>query len=81
MREFQPIPDPGGALQPPNRRPPTAVGVETPDPEPAPRPSVPARQAQSLLESVLEVVLAVPILLAGALGYPVSKYRRRGRRR
>ena len=36
MREFRPVPDPSGALQPPRRNPPTAVGVAMPEPEPVP---------------------------------------------
>ena len=32
-----PVPDPSGALEPPNRKPPTAVAVSTPDPPRPPR--------------------------------------------
>ena len=32
MRSFEPVPDPRGALRPPGRLPPTAVGVGTPEP-------------------------------------------------
>jgi hypothetical protein len=34
--EYVPEPLPGGSLGPPRRYPPTAVGVMTPEPEPAP---------------------------------------------
>ena len=83
MAEFEPIPDPSGALQPPNRRPPTAVGAEAsgPDPRPAPRPSVPLRPRASFLKRAAEVVLAVPVLLIGAAAYPFTKKARRRRKR
>ena len=32
-----PLPDPSGALEPPNRKPPTAVAVSTPEPPRPPR--------------------------------------------
>ena len=38
--DFSPDPEPGGALVPPRRHPPTAVGTATPPP---PRPSRPVR--------------------------------------
>jgi hypothetical protein len=34
--EYVPEPLPSGSLDPPRRHPPTAVGVVTPEPEPAP---------------------------------------------
>jgi len=75
MRDFAPIPDPSGALQPPNRRPPTAVGADAsgPAPRPAPRPSIPHREPPSRLERALEVVLAVPLLAVGAVLYPFTR--------
>ena len=33
-----PVPEARGTLAPPGRRPPTAVGTDTPEPPPAPRP-------------------------------------------
>jgi hypothetical protein len=55
MREFQPVPDPSGSLQPPDRWPPTAVGTETPEPEPESAP--PARRGLShLLRRLLRTV-------------------------
>ena len=60
MREFRPIPDPSGSLQPPNRRPPTAVGAETPEPELPPRPLAEPRR-RTKLEAVLDVVLGIPV--------------------
>lgn len=64
MREFRPIPDPSGSLQPPNRRPPTAVGAETPEPELPPRPRAEPRRRprrRPKLEAVLDVVLGIPV--------------------
>ena len=61
MREFSPIPDPSGALQPPNRYPPTAVGVDTPEPDPAPAPFRRARQRHSFLRRVLNLAVGVPV--------------------
>jgi hypothetical protein len=37
-RNDSPEPEARGAMAPPNRRPPTAVGADTPEPPPAPRP-------------------------------------------
>lgn len=61
MRDFGPVPDPSGSREPPDRRPPTAVGAQTPEPDPAPRPA-PRRRARSRpkLEAVLDVVLGIP---------------------
>jgi hypothetical protein len=79
MREFQPIPDPSGALQPPDRWPPTAVGAETPMPEPEP-----SRQGASLSRShrmrraVLRVLVAIP---AGIVGGGMQRVRRVLRKR
>jgi hypothetical protein len=81
MRDFEPIPDPSGALQPPNRLPPTAVGTETPEPEPFRRSSAVRSRPTSLLGSVLEAVLAVPVLVIGAVLYPFTNRRRRRHRR
>ena len=65
MREFRPIPDPSGALEPPDRRPPTAVGAATPEPDPAPVPRRPVqrRAKRPRLEAVLDVVLGIPLEL------------------
>lgn len=62
MREFRPVPDPSGSLQPPNRRPPTAVGAETPEPEPRPSPTSPrrGRRRRGRLAALLESTLAIP---------------------
>lgn len=37
MSDFEPVPQASGSLEPPNRRPPTAVGTSTPEPAPRPR--------------------------------------------
>jgi hypothetical protein len=75
MREFRPIPDPAGALQPPNRRPPTAVATATPEPNRAPgaagRPVRP--KLTSVLLDSLAGFVAVPVALAGALVYPLVR--------
>jgi hypothetical protein len=55
MREFQPVPDPSGSLRPPDRWPPTAVGTETPEPEPESAP--PARRGRfHLLRRLVGIV-------------------------
>jgi hypothetical protein len=65
MGEFRPVPDPSGARQPPRRYPPTAVGVETPEPEP-----VPSRRTRfarlwasnpSVLSDALRGIIEVPV--------------------
>ena len=60
MREFRPVPDPSGALQPPDRWPPTAVGTATPDPEPRPFSRV---RRRSLLHRLVEGALGVSVSL------------------
>jgi hypothetical protein len=61
MSRFRPIPDPSGALQPPNRYPPTAVGVGTPEPDP--RPAPPRRRAArgSLVTRVARGMVRIPL--------------------
>lgn len=79
MREFRPIPDPSGSLQPPNRRPPTAVGAETPEPELPPRPRpAPRRRPQKhpRLEAVLDVVLGIPLEIVKIARRRIRKLRR-----
>lgn len=64
MPEFRPIPDPSGSLQPPNRRPPTAVGAAAPVPEPHPsRPSHSRHRTRgrSGIEIAVRAALLVPI--------------------
>jgi len=63
MTEFKPIPDPAGALEPPRRYPPTAVGAATPAPEPLPRPG------QSRRSSIRPAVLKLALL--AAVGVPL----------
>lgn len=36
MARFEPIPDPGGSLDPPRRLPPTALATDAPEPDPEP---------------------------------------------
>ena len=83
MQQSEPVPEPSGALQPPNRLPPTAIGAATPDPDPrpAPRPSIPVPSRPSRLEQVLEAVLLIPVLVVGAAVYPFTKKARRRRQR
>ncbi|HEX2091877.1 MAG TPA: hypothetical protein VHG28_05710 [Longimicrobiaceae bacterium] len=66
MREFLPIPDPSGSLQPPRRYPPTAVGVETPEPEPRLRTRFARIWASepSLLADVLRFIFVAPARVA-----------------
>lgn len=58
MTDFIPTPDPAGALGPPNRLPPTAVGTSTPPPEeplfPRPRP---IRLSRSVLAALRDKLL------------------------
>lgn len=80
MREFQPIPDPSGSLQPPNRRPPTAIGAETPMPEPRPSPRGAAYRAPGrsrLFRTALRLAAGLPTAL---LNEAVRRVRRRMRR-
>ena len=74
MDEFQ-APDPfaAGSLQPPDRHPPTAVGVATPPPPPGSRPRrspTPSwlRRLRRGLTSVLDLADGVADLVAGAVG-------------
>lgn len=66
MTEFRPVPDPAGALDPPRRFPPTAVGAATPEPDPEREPvrarARPARRGKSPLMSVLQVAIALPLV-------------------
>ena len=79
MDEFQ-APDPfaAGSLQPPDRHPPTAVGVATPPPPPEPR-SRPAPGASWLrrlrrgLTSVLDLADGVADAVAAAVGFRGSR--------
>ena len=75
MREFRPIPDPAGALQPPNRRPPTAVATATPEPNRAPRAAELAsrRKLTAALLDFFAGFIAVPIALVAALAYPLLR--------
>jgi hypothetical protein len=65
-QEFRPEPDPSGALQPPDRVPPTAVGAGTPsaasEPDPESRPSVRLRRIPSPALIMLKLVVALPLL-------------------
>lgn len=71
MREFRPVPDPSGALQPPRRDPPTAVGLLTPEPEPVP--SGRTRFAglwganPSVLADVLRGIIGMPVWIGRAV--------------
>ena len=64
-QEFRPEPDPSGALQPPDRVPPTAVGAGTPSPEGEPeldpRAAVRLRRFPSPALIILRLVIALPL--------------------
>jgi len=62
--DFTPETQPGGALEPPRRLPPTAVGVMTPEPEPGPSSH---HQAHTRIPSPAEVLRPVFRAVAGAL--------------
>ena len=64
MREFRPEPDTSGALQPPNRYPPTAVGVDTREPEPDGRTFVRLPARRSVLMRVLQLAISIPVSAA-----------------
>lgn len=71
---FQPIPQYGGALQPPGRRPPTAVGVATPPPLPNRRRAVRTMPAGSLRQA-LDAGLRAVRQVAGTVGRVVAGLR------
>jgi hypothetical protein len=56
--DFDPTPEPRGALVPPVRHPPTAVAVETPPPPPRPRRVVPRERGPWLLRALGGLVSA-----------------------
>ena len=62
MREFRPEPETSGALQPPNRYPPTAVGVDTPAPEPDGREFVRLPAKRSLFARALRLAIGIPVV-------------------
>ena len=62
--EFIPETQTSGALVPPGRRPPTAVGVETPEPEPAP---YSRHYSSARIKSPAEVLRPLARAFAGAL--------------
>jgi hypothetical protein len=62
--DFTPETQPGGALEPPRRVPPTAVGVMTPEPEPGPH-AHPA--SHNRVPSPAEVLRPVFRAVAGVL--------------
>ena len=62
--DFTPETEPSGALVPPNRLPPTAVGVMTPEPEPAPYAH---HNSHARIPSPGEVLRPVIRAVAGAL--------------
>lgn len=68
--EWSPQPEPGGALEPPRRNPPTAVGVATPPP-PRPRPSYadrPGRRRRRLAAGFVGSLLAVSAVGLATMG-------------
>ena len=76
MQEFQPPTDPFGSLQPPNRRPPTAVGAETPMPEPRPRPQPNRRRERSRIDAALSMLTSVPIVFVQLIARRMRRVRR-----
>lgn len=67
MAEFAPIPDPSGAMDPPRRNPPTAVGAPAFDPAPSPFDRPWARRRPSLIRQLAVAALEVADEVAGAL--------------
>lgn len=64
--DLTPEPLPSGSLGPPRRDPPTAVGVETPEPEPAP--SARGRESRHVLLPLFRAARRVLRGAARALG-------------
>lgn len=62
--DFTPETQPSGALEPPRRVPPTAVGVMTPEPEPGPHSH---HHSRARVPSPAEVLRPVLRAVAGAL--------------
>ena len=56
--DFEPTPEPRGALVPPVRHPPTAVAVQTPPPPPRPRRVAPVERRPWLLRTLGGLVSA-----------------------
>lgn len=82
MREFEPVPQPSGSLEPPRRFPPTAVGVETPEPEPQPRAARGfAQRPLRHLETALRMTIGLGLAVAGAALRTLSGRPRSGARR
>lgn len=77
MSDFRPVPDPSGSRQPPNRRPPTAVGAETPNPEPGRGPQPAYQRPRRTLDNFLGMLIGVPVELAQMVA---RRVRRRNRR-
>ena len=70
MPEFQPIPDPSGALGPPDRHPPTAVATEAPVPPEGPRHGAQIKKSPLLLR-----VLLLPLAHAFGVARAVRRLR------
>ena len=64
MPEFQPIPDPSGALGPPDRYPPTAVATEAPVPPEKPRHGARIKKPPLLRALLLPLALAFGVARA-----------------
>jgi len=83
-RDFEPVPDPAGSLEPPRRYPPTAVGAATPLPEPQPRRvtgSIYFRGHDSALARAAKLAIALPVTGAIVAGKAIGRVARRiGRR-
>ena len=65
MTEFEPIPESSGSLEPPRRRPPTAVGAATPawEHHPVPPEMHEARRRKtSPLTLAVQLIVGVPLL-------------------
>lgn len=76
MQEFQPPTDPFGSLQLPNRRPPTAVGAETPMPEPRPGPRPIRRRRYSRIDAAFSMLIGVPVEFVQLIARRVRRLRR-----
>src|SRR5687768_7425046 len=73
MDEWSPTPEERGWLEPPRRRPPTAIGVATPPPPPGPRRSQHKTRLQriGLMFAQLSVATALGLAAAAFVSMPL----------
>ena len=70
--DYRPEPEPGGALVPPTRHPPTAVGIATPPPPRPPR-ALPAPRRRGGLFALLGAVIDTTLDAADRAGDAIAQ--------